>query len=195
MLCDKLTAYRSLTTLQHWSRFVRRRARTGFGSSKEFIAVCVGSCRVWWLRSVTCSKQALYIPATKSGDGLTSCSCETESPHPDRAAIISGIDIEGNQYCPAIADHCLYRRGLCVWRWRLKTHHWQTRSFRRHVKVIRVRIWTRALLISTNTSGQRNRSWMSTPKNNLEDVLRRQGQAASTLPSVSRSNVQPKVHL
>lgn len=62
---------------------------------------------------MTCSKQALYIPATKSGDGLTSCSCETESPQPDRAAIISGIDIEGNQYCPAIADHCLYRRGLC----------------------------------------------------------------------------------
>jgi len=42
------------------------------------------------------------MPMTKSGDGLTSCSCETERPQPERASIISGTDIDGNQYWPAI---------------------------------------------------------------------------------------------
>lgn len=46
----------------------------------------------------------MYTPITKSGEGLTSCSCETDSPHPESAPIISGIDIDGNQYCPPIFD-------------------------------------------------------------------------------------------
>jgi hypothetical protein len=49
---------------------------------------------------VTCSKQALYTPMTKSEEGLTSCSLLTFKPHSDRAVIISGIGIFGNQYCP-----------------------------------------------------------------------------------------------
>jgi len=49
---------------------------------------------------VTCSKQALYTPTTKSEEGLTSCSLLTFKPHSDRAVIISGIGIFGNQYWP-----------------------------------------------------------------------------------------------
>ena len=35
---------------------------------------------------------------TKSGDGFTSCSRETERRQSERAPMISGMDIDGNQY-------------------------------------------------------------------------------------------------
>jgi hypothetical protein len=77
---------------------------TVFGSSRAASAFCTGSWRTSGAMEVTCSRQAEYTPVTKSEEGRTSCSVLTERPHSESAAMISGADMFGNQYCPAMAD-------------------------------------------------------------------------------------------
>lgn len=76
--------------------------RTVFGSSRAARAFWTGSWRTSGEMEVTCSRQAEYTPVTKSEEGRASCSLLTERPHSERAAMISGADMFGNQYCPAM---------------------------------------------------------------------------------------------
>lgn len=70
------------------------------GSSSAASAFWMGSWRTSGAMEVTCSRQAVYTPVTKSGEGRASCSLLTESPHSERAAMISGMGMFGNQYWP-----------------------------------------------------------------------------------------------
>ena len=76
------------------------KGRTVFGSSSAASALCTGSCRTSGVMFVTCSRQAVYTPVTKSEEGRASCSLLTERPHSERAVMISGMGMFGNQYCP-----------------------------------------------------------------------------------------------
>lgn len=78
--------------------------RTVFGSSKAASAFCTVSWRTSGAMEVTCSRQAVYTPVTKSADGRASCSLLTDKPHSERAVIISEMGMFGNQYCPDMAQ-------------------------------------------------------------------------------------------
>ena len=75
---------------------------TVFGSSRAASALWTGSWRTSGAMEVTCSRQAVYTPVTKSEEGRASCSLLTERPHSESAAMISGTGMFGNQYCPAM---------------------------------------------------------------------------------------------
>lgn len=68
------------------------------GSSSAASAFWTGSWRTSGAMDVTCSRQAVYTPVTKSAEGRASCSLLTERPHSDSAAMISETGMFGNQY-------------------------------------------------------------------------------------------------
>lgn len=68
------------------------------GSSSARSAFWTGSWRTSGAMDVTCSRHAVYTPVTKSEEGRASCSLLTERPHSERAAMISGMGMFGNQY-------------------------------------------------------------------------------------------------
>jgi hypothetical protein len=76
---------------------------TGLESSREASALCTDSCSTLGEIEVTCSRQAAYTPVTKSDEGRRSCSLLTDKPHSERADMISGMGMFGNQYCPDIS--------------------------------------------------------------------------------------------
>lgn len=79
-------------------------ARTVFGSSSAASAFCTGSWRASGAMEVTCSRQAVYTLVTKSAEGRASCSLLMERPHSERAVMISGMGMFGNQYCPDMVE-------------------------------------------------------------------------------------------